>query len=234
MMNIPIAAGSGFGGLHQAVNALQHGIGAVTVGIPEDPGPVGLDGFGGLTDGIEAAMGGPEVPVPRKGLRGFRRLVPQGLKRFFDGIGPTGFEVGLAQVHESISGRHFEILRIFEPQIARTCEFGADFALLSAHLVDGVPKELHDMELVERDRGLGKVGGDPFDEGGRHIHRDVGHGGRIAVVGLKIFSEPGHRGRVFAWCGKDHGRFGRIDDDRDLMVASSGGRLVDPKRRDGG
>jgi len=61
-MNLPVAAGSGFGfgGLHQAVNALQHGIDAVTVGMLEDPGPVGLDGVGGLTDGIEAAMGGPE------------------------------------------------------------------------------------------------------------------------------------------------------------------------------
>ncbi len=62
-MNIPIAAGSGFSGLHQAVNALQHGIGAMTGGIV-DPGPVGLDGFSGLTDGIEAAMGNPEVAVP--------------------------------------------------------------------------------------------------------------------------------------------------------------------------
>jgi len=37
MLNIPIAAGSRFGGLHQAVNALQHGIGAVTPGMLEDP-----------------------------------------------------------------------------------------------------------------------------------------------------------------------------------------------------
>jgi len=33
MMHIPVAAGSGFGSLHQAVNALQHGIGAVPLGI---------------------------------------------------------------------------------------------------------------------------------------------------------------------------------------------------------
>lgn len=42
------------------------------------------------------------------------------------------------------------------------------------------------MERVERDRGLGEVGDNPFDEGGRCIHRGVGHGGYVAVVGLKI------------------------------------------------
>jgi len=63
---------------------------------------VGLDGVGGLTDGTEVAMGGPEVPVPQKGLRGFRRPVPQDLKHVVDGIGPTGFQVGFAYVIDGV------------------------------------------------------------------------------------------------------------------------------------
>ena len=110
MVYIPVATGPSFGGLDQAMDAFKDRIRPMTPCILQDAGPVGLDSFGGLTNGIQAAMGGPKIPMAQAGFGRFGRLVPEFLERFFNGISAPRFEMGLAQVRKRVDGLGFQIL----------------------------------------------------------------------------------------------------------------------------
>ena len=49
---------------------------------------------------------------------------------------------------------------VFRPGIADAFEFGTLFDLGAADFIDGLTQELHDVEAVEGDLGLGQVLGD--------------------------------------------------------------------------
>ena len=117
MVHIAVATGPRFGGLDQVIDAFPDRIRPMTLSILQDAGPAGLDSCGGLTNGTEAAMGGPKIPMAQEGFGRFGRLIPEFLERFFDGISVSRFEMGLAQLRERVDGLGFQILGIFEPQI---------------------------------------------------------------------------------------------------------------------
>ena len=82
---------------------------------------------------------------------------------------------------------------MLEPEIAAALELRPALALGAADLVDGVVDELHRVELVEGDLGLGEVVGDALDEGGAHVDADLLDAARHRRCGRRHVGELGDR-----------------------------------------
>lgn len=91
-----------------------------------------------------------------------------------------------------------EIGRILQPDVAAAGEFGMVLTFLTADFVHGVVDEFDDVELVKGDGGVGQLGGNAFDEGGRHVGADLGNGFGIASMELKILGKSGDRSGIVA------------------------------------
>jgi hypothetical protein len=88
------------------------------------------------------------------------------------------------------------------------------------------------MELVEGDGRIGQTVGSALDEGRAHVDTDLGDGIRIAAVRFEIIGKCCDGLGVLAFGREDDAGAIDIDKQRDVVVAASGGGLVDRHPRD--
>src|SRR5450432_2776251 len=129
-----IAAGFGFGGLDEAVDAFEDSVIDAGSKPAEDSGLVAPDGSGRLDDLRDTAVGSPEIPSVEVifGLVG--GLGKQILEGEADLISAGGFQMTADQVEsvELILLFLSKILRVFKPDIAGAGEFRMGLALHAA------------------------------------------------------------------------------------------------------
>src|SRR5512134_4098872 len=90
----------------------------------KDAVPVALHGSGGLDDGLEAAVGGPEIPLLEEGFgRRTGRLGVDVLEGQANLIGAGGLEVEVRETAESVQLRLGEIAFVLEPDVAGLLKF---------------------------------------------------------------------------------------------------------------
>jgi hypothetical protein len=110
----------------------------------------------------------------------------------------------LASEVRSASLRRRQVRVVLEPEIAATLEFRAAFHFRASHLVDGLADQLHDVELVESDLGLGQVLGDASDVGTAHVDADLLDVAGVGVVRVDMICELRN--------GAGAASFGNVDD----------------------
>lgn len=98
----------------------------------------------------------------------------------------------------------------------------------AADLVDGGVGELHDMERVEDDRGLGKALADLGDEGLRHVHGNQPD--QVASLGAEGVEEGVEGLARLALTAPDDLAAGVVGDDGEVLVMLAVGDLVDADR----
>src|SRR5678816_406462 len=98
---------------------------------------------------------------------------------------------------------------------------------LTPGLVDGLTDDPGNVELVEGDRSVWQRLTGSLDEGWGHVHANLRDRGRIAVVSVEIFSEPGYRRRILAFGSEQHSRHVEVDEDADVVVTTTARGLVD-------
>ena len=182
----------------------------------------------GLDDGGKPTVGGPEIPVfeVRLGvLSGW--LIVEVLEGEADLVGSRGLQVGLGEIVEEYRPASGEVCRVLEPDVAGVLQLRAVLLLGAADLVDGVVDDLHRMELVEGDLGLGKVLGDALDEGLAHVDADLRDGPRIAAMGGEIGGERRDRGAVLAVGREQDPALVEIGEQRDIVMAPAGRGFVE-------
>ena len=116
-------------------------------------------GVGGIFDGFQTAVGGPEVPLLQEDLRRLKWLIPELLEVHSDVVGASGFEIQLLDL-EGIKGRcliRLEIHRILQPEIPGSLQLWTILLLLAPYFVHGLIEDLQDMELVKGQMGFRKV-----------------------------------------------------------------------------
>ena len=143
-----------------------------------------------------------------------------------------GLEVRRGKVGKlgTLAGR--EIGVVLGPGIACAFEFGARLDLGAAHLFYGIADELHDMEAVESNLGLGEVFANPFDERRAHIDRGLLDAACIAAVVFEVIGEPGNSIGAATIADEGDAAAIDIDDQGDVVVPAPGGRFVDGNARD--
>lgn len=102
-------------------------------------------------------------------------------------------------------------------------------AFFLAYLVQSLGEGLHDMEPVDRDLGLGKVLGQPAEEGWRHVSDDIDHIVRIAAMARQEGAESLDDVLAAAWDCEDH-RFLlalHVEEHCDLAMTAPGGGFID-------
>ena len=95
-----------------------------------------------------------------------------------------------------------EVSLVLEPEPASFLEdrLGDGFPL--AYGIHGLIDELHEVEAIEGDLGIGQVLGGPFLEGRREVHAHLGDGLGTATMGLQILGELCEGLSILARCGK--------------------------------
>ena len=128
-------------------------------------------GVGGIFDGCQAAVGGPEVPLLQEGLCHLERLIPELLKVHPNVVGTGGFKIQLFDLEgiESCCLIRLEITRILQPEIPGSFQLRTILLLLAPHFIHGLIEDLQDMELVKSQVSFRKVILYALDERRRHI-----------------------------------------------------------------
>ena len=202
-----------------AVDAFEDAIGDVGVGEAEDALPVAFDGVGGIDDGFQTAVSRPEEPALKIVCGQVGGLFPEGFEAHADAVCTCCFQVELAQVFQPLALVLLQVFRVGQPEIAAASQECFVFLFFAPHPIDGIADDLHDMEAVEGDISVGKVGFHPLDEGGRQVAADIAHLVRIAVVGLEVLGEGGNGATVLAGGGKQDAELVQIDKQADVVVA---------------
>src|SRR5512147_473630 len=110
-----------------------------------------FDGSGCLDDGREAAVGGPEVPLPEEGFGGFTgRLGIEVLKGQADLIGAGGLEVQVGETAERGQLRLGEITFVLQPDVAGLLQFRSVLLLGAADLFVADGKDATTVETFVR------------------------------------------------------------------------------------
>ena len=127
-----------------------------------------------------------------------------------------------------------EVGLVLCPDVARALELRPRLHLAASDLVDGVADELHDVEAVECDLGLGEIVGDAGDEGRAHVDRGLLDAGGIAAVRLdmirKLTDDIGA-----ATVGDEHdASVVDVGDDGDVVLSALCRGLIDGDACDAG
>ena len=88
-----VTSGSGLGRLDQTVDAFQDAVVDFGREPAQDPIPMSLYGISRFFDGLQPAVGCPEIPLFQKGFRRGGRLLVELLEIEPDMVGAAGFQV---------------------------------------------------------------------------------------------------------------------------------------------
>src|SRR5271165_5633946 len=223
-----IASCLGLGGLDQTVDALDEAVGNLAVEPAQDAVPVTLDGVCRVYDGLEPAVGGPEIPfleIAGRCLGG--GLIVEFLECEADPVGTPGLEMARRQSVERGPLQLRQIGRVAQPDVAGAAQQALPLLFGTAHLVDRVVDDLDGMELVESDFCIGQAFAHTFDEGRAHVDADFADRLGVTAMGGKVIGEGGDGGGVLAFGGEQHPGLVDIDEQREVVVAAPGGGLVD-------
>lgn len=196
------------------VHPLGQGIGRAQFEIRDDPFQVIIEHLGHLDDRRQAAVRGPEIPVPEKAARPLGKdEVPHPAKVLLDRMGAPGLQVILAAIHKTLHARIGQVLGPVEPVplglVQEVDALGLQVArLLLAHVIDRFIQVTLQVETVQHRLLVGP--GNPLAAGGAvglpHVHREaldlaqhrLGQAREEAIQRLfrAVLAHPDHLGRV--------------------------------------
>lgn len=224
-----VAASPGLGRLKEAVHSFQHGVGELVL----EPGQNSLlvvpERLGHADHGIKTAVGRPEVPPLQEGLpRGPIRLLEEVLEAQLHLVGPGCLEVVLAQALKLLALPRLQAAGVLQPQVTGLLEERVGLHLFPSDLVDAVVGQLHDVEPVKGDPGVGEVLLGPVDVGGRHVAGDLLNRLRVSTMLGQVGGEGGHRPLVLAGGPEDHASSLQTEEKGDVVMPTPARRLVHP------
>src|SRR5271166_5642463 len=147
-----IASCLGLGGLDQTVDSLDEAVGNLAVVPAQDAVPVTLDGVCRVDDGLQPAVGSPEIPfleMVGRCLGG--GLIVELLECEADPVGAPSLEMARRQSVKPGPLRLRQIGWVAQPDVAGAAQQALPLLFGTAHLFDRVVDDLDGMELVESD-----------------------------------------------------------------------------------
>ena len=104
--------------------------------------------------------------------------------------------------------------------------------LSSSHLIDGIVDDLDGMELVEGDVGMGQALGDPLMNAGPMSMQTSATTSGSPPCAVRSSANAATVAAFLALGREDDTGAINVDEERDVVVAASGGGLVDRHSRD--
>ncbi len=137
------------------------------------------------------------------------------------------FEVGRAQriEHSALPGGQIDC--VLGPDISCAAQLWSRLHFVTAHVVDGITNEFHDVETVEGDLSLCQVFSDAFDEGRTHIGRGMLDAAGITTVVFEVIGELTHGIGTTPVGNEDNAPSIDVDHQGNVVVAALCSRLVD-------
>ena len=209
--------------LKDPVDGFDGGIGELSFHVGQDAIHMVFDGSPQLFEGLQSATGGPgEPPLDGSGVI-FRKHVLQCLPQRH---GAAEFGIGFAEAVP-----HVQLLLCARPGVATqrpesAVKIGSRTAQVLTHRIQSFPCQLHDVEEIENNAGFGKGPLCARDEGGTHVHDDLGDEIRVGPVLGHLACEllqgvataaVDHEQQIVAVGIKNHG---------DITVAATGAGFV--------
>jgi hypothetical protein len=143
------------------------------------------------------------------------------------------FEVGRRECSEQCALLGCQVRRILGPDVARAFQLGACLHLGAADLVDDIADQLHDVEAVEGDLGLGQVLGGARDEGRAHVDRGPLDAGGIAAARFEMIGKLPNSAGASPIGDKDDPASVNVDDESYVVLIALCAGLVDANPRVG-
>jgi hypothetical protein len=117
-------------------------------------------------------------------------LVPEVRERELDPVRQTGLGIGGGEVGEPAALAAGQVVRPVKPQIPAALQALTACPLRGPpDLVDREVEVPHEVEAVERDRGVREVGGRASDERRGHVHDQLGDRLRPTAVRHEVLAE---------------------------------------------
>ena len=157
--------------LEDTVHGLDGGVGESRLHVSEDSGQMFFDRARESFERLQPGSSSPSHP-PLKGRQViFREDILQG---FAQGHGAPEFRVGLAELVP-----HVQLLLCARPGVSAqrpetAVKIGSRTAQVLTHRIQSFPSQLHNVEEIEDNAGFGKGSLCSGDEGGAHVHDDLG------------------------------------------------------------
>ena len=120
-----------------------------------------------------------------------------------------------------------EVGLVLGPDVAGSLELRTGLHFSASDLVDRLADELHDVEPIECDLGLGEVLGDARDEGRAHVDRGLLDAAGIAAVRFDMIRKLTDRVGVAAVGDEHDAAVVDVGDERDVVLAAFCCGLVD-------
>ena len=186
-VDVGVAARTALGSLKQAIECFEKAIGLPGLRPSHDAFEMGADHPSDLFHRLDLGAQHIGTPLPKQGRNNIDLFAVENLAQLFAVQPCFGSALGGDMSDQRIqigglTGR--QLASVLEQCPAQPLQRGIGLLLGTAHLVHGGRGMGNDMELVERDAGIGQVIGDTFDEGGRHVDA-----GRIDLAGIAAMGD---------------------------------------------
>ena len=190
-----IATGLAFGSLKQTIERFQESVGLPCLRPSDDAVEVIANQLGNPLHGFDLGTHDIGTPMRQQGRNDIDLLAIKDLPQLL-AIQP-GFRSSLGGDMSDqriqiggLVGR--QLAPVLEQRPAQPFQIGIGLLLDTAHLVHSGRCMCDDMKLVERDAGVGKVVGDPFDKSRRHVDADQINLAGNATLSGKTFGNEKH------------------------------------------
>lgn len=222
-MKVTEAARHALGDLEDAVNGFHSGIGEAGFHECQDTLPVRCEGARELAEWLQAAAVRPCAPSAQPLFCAPREHALEALAR-----------ADAAAEDRIIPGEALAIVEMFlgaGPRVApdrpeAACEIGPGGGQIFANPVQRVTSQLHDVKQIEDNAGFGKRPLGNGDEGGAHVHNDLGD---LVGIGPVFGHFAGELLQGVATAAIDHEQqivAVGIKNDGDITVAATGAGFI--------
>ena len=120
-----------------------------------------------------------------------------------------------------------ELSRVLEPQPTALFQVGLGEGFALTHGVHSLIDELHQVEAIEGDLGVGQVFCGLFLEGWREVHADLRNGLGATAMGLQIFGELLQGLGILAGSGEQESPGIQIYEERDVVMTAPTAGFID-------